>query len=300
MKETLKRSTTDIFKEINSAKRRLNALQNSVNSVQEVIDKFEQKLRELYIEIDEYQDNVQKFVRREYNDRFDALRRENSELLKIIRRHSFVDSDDTDQEAITVEPAHIVKSKKIASTLSILEKYINLISNNEDSFRLISRAVLIPNIYEKVMQDGAEDYYLYKVPDCIDDLIKEGREFRADIFSKVNTNLKNESAWYQSIEKVDDWWRNYTLPLIYGFDDGEEGKLFSEKPLTLEQALEWNNPKIREEKFFFSHDAMNQMNAYWGEVTEINGVGAIDVKHHTYLQGGEEKPALLLPSETTA
>jgi hypothetical protein len=127
-----------------------------------------------------------------------------------------------------------------------------------------SQTVIFPCVYERVMSGDDPAYLLDEVPSSAELVVQRGREFVKWIRSECETHITNEAAWEKYAPKIQEWWLNDGLPLLYGESDPdwEEDTLF-----TLEQIEVWrNNPVDRMMAFPKIHDAMDLLQKHRSEV----------------------------------
>jgi len=127
-----------------------------------------------------------------------------------------------------------------------------------------SQTVIFPCVYERVMSGDDPAYLLDEVPTSAELVVQRGREFVKWIRGECETHITNEVAWEKYAPKIQEWWLNDGLPLLYGEadPDWEEDTLY-----TFEQIEVWrNNPVDRMMAFPKIHDAMDLLQKHRSEV----------------------------------
>lgn len=303
MKEDFITSVEELQGEINKIKLKISNHRSSIDQVAGVVDKLELKLQKVRIASSELRDRLGKRIKKDYEDRIDLLISQNKSLSNslekleitvlelnsenqnlnnrilqstkiggIIGGKDFIEIKGEEVNTVTSEIER--KAKSVASTVSIIEKYIRMIYSGQDSFEVISKAVIVPNIYHKLIGEGCERYYIERMPDndVMMMLIEEGEKFVSEIFDSAFGSLTNEEEWANSIDKIEKWWKLESLPILYGFVNKEEEDLFCEKPYSKQQILDWWDPNLRESVSATSSDAWNQFISLKESVNRENGV----------------------------
>jgi hypothetical protein len=296
MKEDLLHGLFEFQKALCDVSFKLDEHQASLNTVKKVLSKLEIKSKDLELSCREYESKVERAVKRSFSDRIEELEAENRKLNRQILR---LDKQNSEQFSVikrlvgtehdgegSENDEHRVggrgsdserQMKRVASTISIIEKYLGLICEDDDGFERISKAVIIPNLYSKLTGRNCDKYYLDRIPDLEKTkiLVEEGRKFIAEVVDKAPSSLINQDAWDASIDDVEVWWKT-VLPLFYGFGKKEEEELFCEDPYSLEQVKRWFDPESRVNECPYSYAAWEQFKEYSDEVTSENGVDEID------------------------
>lgn len=127
-----------------------------------------------------------------------------------------------------------------------------------------SQTVIFPCVYERVMGGDDPAYILDEVPTSAELVVQRGREFVKWIRGECETHITNEDAWQTYAPKIQEWWLNDGLPLLYGEADPDWEE---DTPYTLEQIEVWrNNPVDRVMAFPKIHDAMDLLQKHRSDV----------------------------------
>ena len=127
-----------------------------------------------------------------------------------------------------------------------------------------SQTVIFPCVYERVMAGDDPAYLLDEVPHSAELVVQRGREFVRWIRGECETHITSPSAWETYAPKIQEWWLNDGLPLLYGEADPDWEE---DTPYSLEQIEVWrNNPVDRVMAFPKIHDAMDLLQKHRAEV----------------------------------
>lgn len=164
---------------------------------------------------------------------------------------------------------------KVANTASIMECFVNLISNGNEGFELMSRSVIFPCVYEKLLNSESGTYFLERVPEDASLMVDLGRDFVEKVSSKTNLYLSTESAWNQLSGEVQEWWKTEVLPFIYEHKEVD----FSDPAWSFSKMQDWREDRgTRETDFPSMYDVFYSLRTHREEVASVNGVNALEVE----------------------
>lgn len=170
---------------------------------------------------------------------------------------------------------------KVASTVSILDVLVRELANGPhgrcEGFERISFSILYPAIYSKLGQTSGEKFYLTKVPNEIDEIIKLGKEFRSQIDREVPGHLTFRSNWNKNCKRITDWWIDSMIPLIYS--GAPDIDLSDVEPYSFEQMLSWSESREdRGLEFGEVNDVIETSNNLLFDVIPQNGLKELTSK----------------------
>lgn len=276
MKETVREVLNSARADTLSIKRRLNDTRANLDSTFEAVDKLELRFQKIETELENYKSRL----KREYVKEIDRLREENTKLNNILQRYLLGRGPEVEEEEEEEVSEDKIKAMKIASTVAITKKFLELITGDNESFINISHATLFPNIYEKLMDDDGERYFLEKVPEGFSDLVNDGRKFVRGIFEELKTNIDGDKIWNDYIGITDKWWKEEALPLLYCEKEGVYE--FQEEPSPYKKIYAWATENNRRMDLFPEvFDVWQYYRKHRREVEEEIGIDEIDMECHS-------------------
>ena len=261
MNESLRNTTQSLRSSVRLLKSKLLKVRTDFDAlaldIEKILDKFDR--------IDAESNALVDKLNRQYERRCRLAEKEiRSNILRELRNNALSleeEEEDDDTDYIDIG---------IATTISILETFINIISGGDDGFEMMSRSVLFPCIYKKMVGEGSEPekYFILKVPDDAVTLADLGREFTKSIIDKTPYQLMSERSWEMLSGEVFDWWKNEMIPALYDYNTPD----ISEEPLSLEEIHKWKTDEMsRIKEFAEVSDALQYMRTFKSRVDEESG-----------------------------
>ena len=151
---------------------------------------------------------------------------------------------------------------------------------NAEDFRLASEAFLFPAVYERVMDNAEDAYFLEEIPPATLLVIERGKEYIAWIREEYDTHITDPETWPNAIDYVAEWWRNDALPMMYGARD-EQWDI--DAPLSLQEILLWKeSPSDRPLNFSKIFDAYEIYRKHKDEIYGTTGLREFELKLFTF------------------
>jgi hypothetical protein len=234
-------------------KKKLSANKQAIEALDHELDVLDGKIDSLVATVESYENALVKRYERVITKMQEQIDKLESQLVK----------------TGVSTPANEVAISKV-TTITIFDAILSAITSwskdgdQASDIEAASQTVIFPCVYERVMSGDDPAYILDEVPQSAELVVQRGREFVKWIRSECETHITNETAWEKYAPKIQEWWLNDGLPLLYGEadPDWEEDTLF-----TLEQIEVWrNNPVDRMMAFPKIHDAMDLLQKHRSEV----------------------------------
>lgn len=252
-------ATNSIRSSVTSLKKKLSNLKVSVEHFDAELDKLNTKFDNLVTQSEIYKSKLERELGREVR----RLERELSLLKKGV-------PDEAPRASASGEEL------RIATTMSILEAILRLMSEGAEDFRMISESFLFPAVVERVLKADEEAYFLDEVPTCAGLVVQRGRSYVQWIRESCDTHLTDPLAWEEYSKPICDWWRNDALPLLYSSRD-EQWDI--DVPLSLQEMLIWReSPADRALHFSSIYDAYEIYKRNKDLVYESSGVRSFELK----------------------
>jgi hypothetical protein len=252
-------ATNSMRSSVVSLKKKLSNLKVQIEIFDSEIEKIESKFENISTQAEIYKSKLEREVGREVR----RLERE----LALLRKSAPVGVASTVPVGI---------EGKVASTMAILDSLLRHISRDAEDFRMASEAFLFPAVYERVMANTEEAYFLEDVPASMDLLIDRGRAYVQWTREEFYTHLTNPATWEEATPIIAEWWRNDALPLLYGARD-EQWDL--DIPLSLQEMMVWrDSPAERPMHFSAVFDALELYQKHKDIVFESSGLKNYEVK----------------------
>jgi hypothetical protein len=251
-KDYLNFKATSLKSEIPKVKKKLSNAKHHLDCLDHEVDVLSQRVDSLVDAVEAYESAISKHYKRtisKLNQKIEAL-----EKLTIGEK-----TNSTNEVAITK-----------ACTIAVFDTILSAITSwsvhgdQASDIEAASQTVIFPCVYERVMGGDDPAYLLDEVPSSAELVVQRGREFVKWIRSECETHITNEVAWEKYAPKIQEWWLNDGLPLLYGEADPDWEE---DSPYTLEQIETWrNNPVDRVMAFPKIHDAMDLLQKHRSEV----------------------------------
>jgi hypothetical protein len=252
-------ATNSMRSSVVSPKKKLSNLKVQMEIFDAEIEKIESKFEKITTQAEIYKSKLEREMGREVR----RLERE----LALLRK-------DAPAEITSAVPTGV--EGKVASTMAILDSLLRHISRDAEDFRMASEAFLFPAVYERVMANTEEAYFLEDVPASMDLLINRGRSYVQWTREEFYTHLTNPATWEEATPVIADWWRNDALPLLYGARD-EQWDL--DVPLSLQEMMVWrDNPAERPMHFSAVFDALELYQKHKDTIFESSGLKDYEIK----------------------
>jgi hypothetical protein len=256
-------ATNSMRSSVSSLKKKLSNLKVQIEIFDAEIEKIESKFEKITTQAEIYKSKLEREMGREVR----RLERE----LTLLRKDTPVET--TGNVSIGVEG-------KVASTVAILDSLLRHISRDAEDFRMASEAFLFPAVYERVMANTEEAYFLEDVPSSMDLLIDRGRAYVQWTREEYYTHLTNPATWEEATPIIADWWRNDALPLLYGARD-EQWDL--DVPLSLQEMMVWrDNPAERPMHFSAVFDALEIYQKHKDAIFESSGLKDYETRRFNF------------------
>jgi hypothetical protein len=256
-------ATNSIRSSVTSLKKKLSNLKISVEQLDVELEKLDNKFDNLVTQSEIYKNKLEREMGREVR----RLERELSLLRKGL-------SNEKPKVAASGEEL------QIATTMSILEVVLRLVSEGAEDFRLISESFLFPSVIERVVRGDEEAYFLEEVPASAKLVVERGRQYVNWIRETCDTHLTDPLAWDEYSPQICDWWRNDALPLLYSSRD-EQWDI--DVPLSLQEMLLWrSSPADRPLHFSSVFDAYEIYKKNKDNVYESSGVRNFELKMFSF------------------
>ena len=256
-------ATNSIRSSVTSLKKKLSNLKVSVEHFDAELEKLDTKFDNLITQSEIYKNKLEREMGREVR----RLERELSLLRKGL-------SNEKPKVAASGEEL------QIATTMSILEVVLRLVSEGAEDFRLISESFLFPSVIERVVRGDEEAYFLEEVPASAKLVVERGRQHVNWIRETCDTHLTDPLAWDEYSPQICDWWRNDALPLLYSSRD-EQWDI--DVPLSLQEMLLWrSSPADRPLHFSSVFDAYEIYKKNKDIVYESSGVRNFELKMFSF------------------
>jgi hypothetical protein len=252
-------ATNSMRSSVVSLKKKLSNLKVQIEIFDAEVEKIESKFEKITTQAEIYKSKLEREMGREVR----RLERE----LALLRKNAPADT-------VSAMPSGI--EGKVASTVAILDSLLRHISRDAEDFRMASEAFLFPAVYERVMANTEEAYFLEDVPASMDLLIDRGRAYVQWTREEFYTHLTNPATWEEATPVIAEWWRNDALPLLYGARD-EQWDL--DVPLSLQEMMVWrDNPAERPMHFSAVFDALELYQKHKDTIFEPCGLKDYEIK----------------------
>lgn len=252
-------ATNSMRSSVSSLKKKLSNLKVQVELFDAELEKIELKFNNVLTQAEIYKAKLERETSREVR----RLERE----LALLRKNGL---PAVSEKAINSNEA------KVASTVAILDSLLRHISRDAEDFRMASEAFLFPAVYERVMANTEEAYFLEEVPSSMDLLVDRGRAYVEWTREEFYTHLTNPATWEDATPVIAEWWRNDALPLLYGARD-EQWDL--DIPLSLQEMMIWrDSPAERPLHFSAVFDAFEIYQNHKDAVFESSGLKDYEFK----------------------
>lgn len=251
-KDYLNFKATSLKNEIPKVRKKLSNARHHLDCLDHEVDLISQRVDTLVDAVDAYESSISKKYER------------------IISR---LTQKITALEEITIGDKSISTSEVLlnkASTIAIFDSILSAITSwsvdgdQASDVEAASQSIIFPCVYERVMRGDDPAYLLSSVPSSAEVVVQRGREFVKWVRSECETHITSEKAWEKYAPKIQEWWLNDGLPLLYGEADPDWEE---DTPYSLEQIQVWrNNPVDRVMAFPKIHDAMDLLQKHRVEV----------------------------------
>lgn len=223
-----------------------------------MLDKFDKVGREA--------DSYKEKLRNQYERRYRLVEIEvRNKTLKEIRDNFAILDEAAESKLDTLD-------SRIASTVSIFETFMDVVSGGNDGFRMMCQSAVFPCIYEKLLSRNVDDYVLLKVPEEGVEMAELGRDFAKSVIARAPYQLSSTDMWDQFSGEVVEWWKTFLVPYLYGDRDPD----LSEDPYDLDTMKKWRyEPECRLDDFPAISDALSYLKSYKDEVDSANGVNKL-------------------------
>jgi hypothetical protein len=261
-------ATNSMRGSIASLKKKLSNLKVNIELFDAELEKIEGKFDNILTQAEVYKAKLERELGRE-------VRRLEKELATASKTVKTVTSGVIDESDF-----------RVASTIGIFDSLLRHMCANAEDFRLASEAFLFPVIYERVMSNMEEAYFLDEVPISAPVVICRGQDYIQWIRSEYDTHLTDPETWENAIEYIVEWWRNDALPMIYGARDDQWD---IDMPLSLPEILLWReSPGDRPLNFPKIFDAYEIFRKHKDEVYGTAGLREFELKFFAF--ENEETP----------
>ena len=252
-------ATNSMRSSVSALKKKLSNLKVQVEMFDAELEKIDNKFDNILTQAEIYKAKLDREVGRD-------VRRLERELM-LLRKSSPSTEDCKIPSSVEV---------KVASTVAILDSLLRHISQEADDFRMASEAFLFPAVYERVMANTEEAYFLEEVPASMDLLVERGRAYVMWAQEEFYTHLTNPATWEEATPVIAEWWRNDALPLLYGARD-EQWDL--DVPLSLQEMMVWrDSPADRPVHFSAVFDALELYQTHKDAIFESSGLKDYEIK----------------------
>jgi hypothetical protein len=264
MNENLRNATESLRTSIRLLKSKISAVKADIDALSmefdKTLDKFDKIDRESFSYID--------MMHRHYERKLKLAEKEiRVDTIRQIVNNTSLSEDD---EFSDIDPEDL----GISTTVSILEAFIDIISDGDEGFELMSRAVLFRCVYEKLVGAGTnpEDYFILKVPEDAVSIADYGREFSKEVIDKTPYQLTNSVVWESTIGEVSEWWKTSMLPFLYG----DVMPDVSDEPYQLDDIKRWkNNEALRYRDFARVNDVTTKLLSFKDRIDRAAGVSGL-------------------------
>ena len=235
-------------------------IKKKLSTVQQAVDAFEDEVEALGTKVDNLVGFIDAFENNMKNKHSKVVAKLEAEIAKLekqlMKRGVAAPTSDTTISKVTT----IAVFDAILSAITSWSKDGDQASDVEAA----SQTVIFPCVYERVMGGDDPAYLLDEVPTSAELVVQRGREFVRWIRGECETHITSPSAWKVYAPKIQEWWLNDGLPLLYGEADPDWEE---DTPYSLEQIEVWrNNPVDRVMAFPKIHDAMDLLQKHRAEV----------------------------------
>ena len=251
-KDYLNFRATSLKNEIPKVKKKLSNAKHHLECLDHEVDTLSQRVDTLVDAVDAFESATSKGYERiisKLNQKIEAL-----EKLTI------------SEKSVSTNEVLITKACTIAIFDSILGAITSwsTFGDQASDVEAASQTVIFPCVYERVMRGDDPAYLLDEIPASAELVVQRGREFVKWVRSECQTHITTEAAWEEFAPKIQEWWLNDGLPLLYGEADPDWEE---DTPYTLDQIETWrNNPVDRVMAFPKIHDAMDLLQKHRSEV----------------------------------
>jgi hypothetical protein len=235
-------------------------IKKKLATVKQSVEAFETEIEALGVKVDNLVSVIDAFENNLTNKHARVVAKLEAEILKLQKQLA--------KSGIVAPTSDTTLSK--VTTIAIFDAILSAITSwskdgdQASDVEAASQTVIFPCVYERVM--GGEDpaYLLDEVPVSAEVVVQRGREFVRWIRGECETHITTANAWEVYAPKIQEWWLNDGLPLLYGEADPDWEE---DTPYSLEQIEVWrNNPVDRVMAFPKIHDAMDLLQKHRAEV----------------------------------
>lgn len=239
--------------EVPRIKKKLLAAKQAVEALDAEVDALNQKVESVASVVEAFEGTL--------------VRKHEREVAKLLKRIA-----ELEKRMSSSGPVNSVNETLISKvvTIAIFDAILGAITSwctwgdQASDVEAASQTVIFPCVYERVMSGDDPAYLLDEIPASAELVVQRGREFVKWIRNECQTHITNEQAWHEYAPKIQEWWLNDGLPLLYGEADPDWEE---DTPYTLEQIEVWrNNPVDRVMAFPKIQDAMDLLQKHRSEV----------------------------------
>jgi uncharacterized small protein (DUF1192 family) len=237
-------------------------IKKKLSTVQQSVDAFEAEVEALGTKVDNLVGFIDAFENNMKNKHSKVVAKLEAEIAKLEKQLA--------KSGIAAPTSNITISKVV--TIAIFDAILGGITSwskdgdQASDVEAASQSVIFPCVYERVMSGDDPAYLLEEVPTSAEIVVQRGREFVQWIRQECETHITAPDAWEIYAPKIQEWWLNDGLPLLYGEADPDWEE---DTPYSLEQIEVWrNNPVDRVMAFPKIHDAMDLLQKHRVEVNQ--------------------------------